>query len=174
MPDGGAEKLLKLSLDSFREEYAELSETWRHLDSKAQGTASMTGIFVGGLFAVLKLNPPSLTVWISILLVTAIGTLSLAAVLSLIASFVRQVPAAPRGDALHELVEDLLDPKNEHELEERTSTLPHDVIRMWREANAAVHTANLWKATVLAWAQRVLLLGIAVTATLMTTLLLHR
>ena len=170
MPDGSVERLLGLSLDSFREEYSELSETWRQLDGKAQATASMAGIFVGGLFAVLKLNPPALSGAERVLLTLAVAALAGAVVLSLLALFIRQVPAAPRGDTLHALVRDLLGLDDQDERHARVTKLLQDMIRMWSEANEQIHETNLWKARRLQWAQGVLLCGILLTAALVLVL----
>src|SRR6266852_3037846 len=41
-------------LDTYRKEYAELSDVWKGIDTKAQGTATIAGVFVAAAFTFAK------------------------------------------------------------------------------------------------------------------------
>jgi hypothetical protein len=51
--------LPRLALENYREEYRDLSETWRSLDTKAQGLGAIAGIFLAALFAWAREMPPT-------------------------------------------------------------------------------------------------------------------
>ncbi len=45
------EQLLASALEAYRQEYKELSESWRSLEAKAQAGVAVAGIFIAGVLA---------------------------------------------------------------------------------------------------------------------------
>jgi hypothetical protein len=78
MEDAEARKLLELAYDRAKAEYAEYSDNWKLLESKAQGTITAGGVFLAALFAIGYQHPELLTGRIQQFLSTVV-LLSLAA-----------------------------------------------------------------------------------------------
>lgn len=152
--------LLKIALEGYREEHSDLNETWRQLDTKAQGTTTIAGVFVAATFVfVRELHSLCPAVWTRVGL--AVGLLCLAAsvTLALVAMWIRQVSAAPVGEPIEKFAEDLvaLDSR------ERAECMPgfiRDQLGPWKRVNAQVQKKLLSKAGFVAWAQASLLAGI--------------
>jgi hypothetical protein len=153
-------------LDSYREENKELSETWRSLETKAQGAVAISGIFIAGAFAYIReVNLQGHRVE-KIFLGTSILSLVVSVVLSIFALRARKVAAAPIGEYLDELVQDLLQLENDGELEERLPDFVKDQIRLWRIVVKAASATNKSKARYLLAAYVFLVLAILMVALL--------
>jgi hypothetical protein len=157
-----AHRLASDALASYREEYRELSETWRHLESKAQGTVAIAGIFLAGVFAFVRALSESAGIWDKILLLAAVSLLVLSVLSAILALRVRQVAGPPVGDSLDALVKDLLGP--EGATQEDLVAFVRDQTGMWADANKDVHEHNQTKAGHLFRAQILLLIAILVVA----------
>ena len=81
---------LKDILDSLRAEYRELSETWRHIESKAQGAVTILGIFLAGVFAFIRLLPEDATPVEKWFLVAALALLAFSIVCAVLALRIRR------------------------------------------------------------------------------------
>lgn len=151
--------LSRLALESYREEYRDLSETWRSLDTKAQGLGAIAGIFLAALFAWARELPVTLgrcEHWLvvgSILLL--VGTI-LAVVLAL---RVRRVAAPPLGEETAQMVTDILRKQSADELGERLAAFYHDQITAWKDTNRDMRQHADSKASRIGFAQATVLLA---------------
>ncbi len=130
------EQLLASALEAYRQEYKELSESWRSLETKAQGGMAVAGVFIAGVLAfVREIAGAKATVaetWLLVLSTIALVATVCAALLVLA---VRRAPLPPLGAKFHELVTDLLAVGDETELEARAPLLIGDQIRLWKQVN---------------------------------------
>ena len=44
-------EVLEQIIESFKDDYNDCWETWKHLDAKANGIVAISGVFLSGLFA---------------------------------------------------------------------------------------------------------------------------
>jgi len=163
--DPGLEALTSV-VNGYREEYAELSETWRHIDGKAQVTASISGVFLAAIFAFIrdiKSVIPSELMRIGMQFTIII--LMLSVVFAVLALWIRNVSTAPLGQPLDEITKDFLSvPEKEREL--RVYDFMRDQIEPWPEINQEIHKKNISKARFVISSQVSLLVAIIITAIL--------
>lgn len=183
--------VLQVVLDAYRTGYATLADDWRNLDTKAQGTVTIAGIFLAGVFGFVKTLSERKTVVVgslkaipdlciplvnycasratveNVLLAIGVVGLFIAVLLAVLALRVRFIPA-PFGDQVDKMAKDvicLLD--TEPTRDTKTEFLNQQTVA-WREALDGIVVAYTQKATKLAWAQGALVGG----ATIVTILTL--
>jgi hypothetical protein len=165
---------LRGTLDAFKAEYSDLSDTWRHLDGKAQGTAATAGIFLAAAFAFVRSfsegqvptgSRPALVI-ANVLLVASV-------ILAVLALRIREVTAAPFGDRLEELTNDLMRIKNNEERRSRASDFIREQIEMWRRVNNEMSAENERKACLILTSQVLLLLAVLSVASITVAILLE-
>ena len=136
------ESLNKTVLDSYRDEYKELNDTWKNLEGKAQGAVAIAGIFIAGAFAYTREIGPQGIRYEKIFLGASILCLIISVGLSILALKVRTVAAPPMGEHVDNLVQDLLQVDNDAELLERIPRFVADQVASWRvvsqEANESI------------------------------------
>jgi hypothetical protein len=160
--------LLSEVLSGYRDEYKELADIWKQLDSKAQGVITVCGVFLAGVFAFARgITDPAET-WQKILLTAATILLVLSVIVALRALRVREVELPPYGDEHHSLLTDLLRDGAPIDGETADAYL-RDQIRMWAKCNKSVYDANGTKADWTQTAQNILV-GAIVCASLVTGL----
>ncbi len=118
--NGAAHRPLTDVLEAYRMEHRDLVETWRALDTKAQGAAANAGIFLAGLFAFLRdvaTHPPSAAVRFGLALATV--ALVVSVIVAILALRIRYTQGAPLGAPLEELARDQMK-LAEHERTERS------------------------------------------------------
>ena len=158
--------LLRLALEGYREEYRDLSETWRNLDGKAQGSGAIAGIFLAAVFAWVRPLAAGAGTLERVLLCASIVLLVASVVAAVLALQVRTVSAPPLGEETGKMIDDLLRPENVGELPERIPRLFQDQIRAWRATNRETADANLGKADRVRDSQVALLAAAALVAVL--------
>lgn len=158
-------KILDDSLDAFKEEYRELSETWRHIETKAQGTVSIAGIFIAAAFAFVHYLSETAPSCERLLLGLALALLGLCVLLSIAALAVREVKAAPIGETLYGMVTELVDAGEARDAES-IDNFVRDQIGLWNEVNEEVRAVNHSKARYLLCAQVALVAALVTVATL--------
>ena len=159
-----AHQLASDALTSYREEYRELSETWRHLETKAQGTVAIAGIFLAGVFAFVRTLSDNASFCDKALLLIAVLLLVLSVLFAILVLRVREVTSPPIGDSLDTLVKDLLSPGEA--TQEDLVAFVRDQTGMWADANKETHRHNQIKADHLFRAQILLLIAVVVVAVL--------
>ncbi|MGQ0761785.1 MAG: hypothetical protein ACT4OT_07195 [Acidobacteriota bacterium] len=144
MPDL-RESLQRLVLDSYRDEYKDVSETWRNLEGKAQGAVAIAGIFVAGAFAYIRdaKTPGSLE---KVSLAVSIFSLMASVLFAIWALKVRKVPAPPWGSEIGKLVQDLLAIKDDPELAKRVPLFTTDQVKLWETSTNKAKKVNQSKA----------------------------
>ena len=151
--------LLKLLVEANREEYSELSELWRHLDTKAQGVIAIAGILLAAFVAFITKGP---------IASCAERTLSIVAISFFTASIgasvyslkLRESVGPPHFGELQSTIEDFLK-RPEEERAKRMPDLIREELSAWRECNDTVRAAIEAKTKLLQWGQVLIGLSIA-------------
>lgn len=158
-PDDPRELLIRDALDGYKEEYRELSETWRSHDAKAQGTIAISGIFLAGMLAFVRTLTQTAAHTEKCLLTATAVLLTLSIICCLLVLWIRNVTSAPLGESLAALVKDLL--RGEDGIApEGLLNYCHDQAEMWNRTNQDVEIVNKKKVRHLINAQVLLLLAI--------------
>jgi len=100
--------LLRLLVESNRDEYKELSELWRHLDTKAQGVIAIAGILLAAFVAFLTKNQTALPCGQRMLFITAVVLFTVSIALSVFSLKLRESVGPPHFGGLQTIVTDLL------------------------------------------------------------------
>lgn len=161
------ESLRRAVLVAYREEYKELSDTWRGLETKAQGSIAIAGIFIAGAFAYIRDITPNSHPYEKLFLIIIVLCLVTSVVLSILALKIRTVAAPPMGEYIDQMVRDILNLNNDDELAERIVRFDNDQITTWRMVKKEAENANRLKARYLWRAQIFLMSAIATVALLM-------
>ena len=154
-------------LEFYRREFDQLSATFRDLDGKAQGAITISGFALSALLAFAvrgeifgKTVPP-------LMILIVVGALVVAAICSVLALRVRRVRAAPSGDEVRKLVDDL-GKAEESELPLRSAFFYGDIANLWVACIKSRKKENEIKGRYVWAAQVCLLLALlAVSALLM-------
>ena len=158
--------LIELALERARYEYAELAENWKQLDTKAQGTGALAGVFLAAVFAFGQQNSP-------LLAATAVKAMALALVLLLTAAILaavmclwtREAQMPPDAQTVRDQVRTFLgaDLDDEARHAEREALL-NGFLDDWVAANATLTARNAAKARWLTRAQVLLVAGAVISA----------
>jgi hypothetical protein len=126
------EEILEKVLESYADEFKELSDTWKQLDQKAQGTTAIAGIFLAAVFAWAREVPKSMTsvelailAIVTFLLVCSIGC-------ALWSMRVRTATLPPFGKVTYEMAEDCC----------KALTVPGAVSSFYRQLASSWDDAN--------------------------------
>ncbi len=152
-------------LSAYEQEHTRLVETWNSLESKAQATVAIAGIFIGGMLALAKDITPE-TGFLARIIILVPTIILLATVLcAALALTIQTVEDAPEGDNVRAFVDDLLAVDTAEELSERMPRYLGDRSKIWSATNSEHFAANEQKA---GWIQRAqwLLFAAIVTAAL--------
>jgi len=145
--------LLRLLVQFRREEYKELSELWRNVDTKAQGTIALAGILLAAFVAFITKAQAPVCLYERILSLVAVVLFTASMIASVLALRLRKSAGSPYlGGGIESAVLDLL----QVEVQDRTDRMP-DLIReelsLWEECNATESSAIDTKAALLTWGQ---------------------
>lgn len=164
-PQQTRNSLLAEALQSYRDEYKELSDTWRHIEGKAQGTVGIAGIFLAAVFAFARglagADPPLL---FRVTLIAALVLLATCIVLAVLTLLVTEVPAPPLGETMDEMVGELSGVTDDAELAQRMPRFVSDQAELWQDTNESTDGENKKKAERLKWAQGLLVAAILLVA----------
>ena len=156
--------LLRMVLETHRNEYTELSETWRTLDTKAQGLGALAGIFLAAAFAWARDLPKVASLLDRSVVIGTIVLLVLAVVGAVRALQVRAVAPSPFGSETEDMLRDILAKSKESELPERVLAFNNDQITLWKDTNKEVRRFNDDKADWISFGQYMLLSAAALVA----------
>lgn len=124
---------------TYREEYKELSDIWRSLDTKAQGTITMSGAFIALAFGFLRdSNFHGIQL---LLLIFSLVFLILCVLFSVISLLVRSVVSPPYGSVNDRAAVDILRDV-ETEDTDPLCLLYDNEIHTWRDCIADTTLAN--------------------------------
>src|SRR4030095_2260991 len=127
--------LLRLAFEAYRDEYRELSDNWRNLDTKAQGLGAIAGIFLAAVFTWSRALPATYN-WVQgLLLAGSIVLLVATVVAAVLALQVRTVSLPPLGEETAEMISDMVRGHRAEELPQLVANFYHDQMRVWKDTN---------------------------------------
>lgn len=163
------ESLRQAALDVYRDEYKELSETWKSLETKAQGTVTIAGIFIAASFTFAKdLTTTRLSFNENLILGAAIICLIISVLFSVMALKTREVDAPPSGERILEMTDHLIDLPD---LAERRVRFIYDQAKLWESVVRTTKDALYEKESFLRTAQGFLVVAVLLAATISLRLL---
>jgi multisubunit Na+/H+ antiporter MnhG subunit len=169
MPDtSAATALIELALERARYEYTELAENWKQLDTKAQGTGALSGVFLAAVFAFGQQNSPLLAiVAVKAMAIGLILLLTGAILCAVLCLWTREAQMPPDAETVRDQVKAFLgaDLDDEARLAEREALLA-GFLDDWVAANATLSARNAAKSRWLTRAQVLLVAGAAISAVL--------
>lgn len=168
MPDSAEIKreLVQFAYDRSEHEHDELSEAWKLLDTKAQATAGIAGVFVAAAFAFVRNTSLQLNISEKWLLSLALVFLAASIFSAVLAMLVRSVPMPLSGADTAKSVRDILR-QPENELAERQVNLIADTVTQWAGVNDKVAESVAIKGKRVEFSQGALV-GASVIITAMT------
>lgn len=149
-------------LGDLRTEYANVLETWKLLEGKAQTTMTVAGIFLAAVFAFAR-DLTNITPRQQVLIGTAVGLLVFAVCLGLMVLRIKTVRTPPLGTFTSSRVTDVL-AKNDSELPQYFRAFLAEQVSEWTNAIVVARRTNDDKATWLWRSQLCLVVGIIATA----------
>jgi hypothetical protein len=153
-------------LSAYQSDYKDAVEHWRSLETKAQASITMAGIFLAAGFALVRELDPTTTWWVRGLLLIGALALMVAVVFAVLALKVRVVPAPPSAETLNRIVNDFFRAPGPTNLEQETRNQLHDRIRTWQGCVRDRVQLNRSKAQNVLRAQLALLTTVTVVALL--------
>jgi len=94
-------------INAYEGEFIRLEDTWKSLETKAQGTLTVAGLFVGFVLTFTKELPPTIGVALRIFLSLLLVVLGYSLWWGISALRIRRVGAGPGGERLEAWYEDL-------------------------------------------------------------------
>jgi hypothetical protein len=165
--------LLEIALAAHQDAYKELSQGWRSVETKAQGTVGLAGIFMAAAFAFARDLPAEVNGLAVALFAVAVALLACSAAAAVWAQRVRTIPAAPTL-LVHQWVEDI----RKLPADEQAGRLPgfyEEYNDAWFKTNQKLLDLIRSRARSVMVAQVALLLaGTCVSAATIITLLTHQ
>lgn len=99
---------LKFALDHSDKEYALLSDTWKHIDTKAQATATVGGVFLAAAFSFVRNTSLALSETEQWLLCIAVGFLVASIALAVLATLVKPASGPWSSSVVAGMIRDVL------------------------------------------------------------------
>ena len=159
-------------LDSYREEYKELSDVWKSLETKAQGTVTIAGIFIAAAFTFAKdLTSGRLDHYGKLFLGGAIIFLIPTIILSVLVLRRRTIKWIPAGTDVESWADAIANVPDE-ELAENARRFIDEYSGVWKQTVESTREATDKKEALLYAAQVLLLFAIG-AATVVTLKLLN-
>jgi len=159
------QRLLQEALISYKEEYEEYSDLWHKLDSKAQATISISGIFLAAIFAFIRILSESAACTEKYFLSGSIILLSFTVLCGLGVLWIKSVPCAPYGTAIKEFFDDLLESDQEITPDD-IDAFTKDKIDLWENTNNDTYKVITTKGRILLLAHVFLVLAILLVSIL--------
>jgi hypothetical protein len=160
----------KKVLDSYRREFDFLSSSFRELENKAQGVATIAGAFLGARLALFNRSGGLIHPWAKAVLVLAVFGLLGTILLSVQALRVRQVLSCPSGDAVAGILAAIREKAND-EVSQRLVYFYGDAANLWKSCTHDRRAANAKKAN-LVWLAQLSLTGSALLVAVLTITLI--
>ena len=142
---------MEFAIGRAEHEHAELSEAWKLLDTKAQATTAIAGVFVAASFAFVRNSAFHPSFYEKILLGLTVAALVISIYFALSAMRIRQVPMPITGI---ETLQDVIAIFKKHTLPEsldnRYNGLLEDSITKWGCVNSSLSSSLICKSKSLA------------------------
>jgi hypothetical protein len=159
------EALKKAALEAYLHEYKELTETWRGLEGKAQGSITVAGIFIAASFAYVR-EISTMRPYEKWLLGIAIALLVISVIFSIIVLKLRKVPPPPLGGFVSYYVRSLIEVNKNEDFQEATQIFFNKHTTKWQSVIEQMYKTNETKAKYLWLAQLILMIAIVIVACL--------
>lgn len=159
-------ELIQFAYDRSEHEHGELSETWKHLDSKAQSTATLAGVFIAAAFAFVRNTALNLDQTEKLLLCGSVVFLVASICTAVCAMKIRPVSMPLSGFNAEKTVDDIL-AQEETELPLRLQILLKETVHQWSTVNKELNNIVKAKGQCIEWSQTFLFVA-AITVAVMT------
>ncbi len=155
--------IARLVLNYGQLEYTDVCRNWRSIESKAQGTVAIAGIFIAGTFAVLAQfgGMPS---WATSVIVGVLFALVGAVLCSLCALFVSEYDALDDTSEVLKRADQVLSADSEIQGKAEIRNFVDDLAKTFARTNAGIHRINRKKANWVLAAQTCLAIGVVAAA----------
>lgn len=143
----------RLLLNHAEMEYSELSDTWRDIERKAQGTIAIAGIFSAGIVAILKDAYPA-SFLLCLFLTLSFSCLVISTIEAILALFVSEVVCIEDSENLIYEAKSIFDSRSEEEAKETIRIFVMNRLEHWKVAIESLSAANRKKVRSLEIAQK--------------------
>jgi len=157
--------LRRLAVETYCNEFKELSDSWRSLDTKAQGLGAIAGIFLAAVFARTRDLPSSFGSCERLILAAATLLLVVAVGAAVLALWIGRTAMAPLGQTA-EFIDLILQHAKKDELNEAIENFYNDQITVWKKANGDMRKHIPTKATSITCGQGALVIAAMLVAVL--------
>lgn len=151
-PTSPYDKLPSVAVDELKYHYKDLIDSWRSIDTKAQGLAAFSGLFLTGLFTWAKEPPQWFTScdrWIlGVCTVLLLATIALA----LWALWLKKTEPPP-SEAITKMVKDILADQSEPDKDGAVVRFYSQQLGEWQAAIKDIESHLATKALVATWGQ---------------------
>lgn len=145
--------VLRELVQSYRDEYAEVSDRWKSLDAKSQGVGAFAGILLSACLALSKAAGFTLSGLEASVLIFAVVALMAAIFTAMMALRIRSIQGAPMGTNIAQMLQDMAHATHDSD-SECIRRYYGALLRNWRTANFATNQHLTAKACWVAWSQR--------------------
>ena len=151
---------LEFAIERSEHEHAELSDSWKLLDTKAQATTATAGVFVAASFAFIRNSQLHLETLERVFLALTIVALVVAIIEAIRSMRIRVVEMPPTGaETLEEIKKIFVKHTLPESLEERYCGLLNDTLEQWVTVNNQIRNELQVKATRLSSSHRSLIVA---------------
>ena len=159
------EALQKAVVETHREEYGKLTDIWKGLETKAQATVTIAGIFIAAAFAfVREFKALQLSEANKIVLIAAFSCLVLSIILSILVLTLRKVSPPPTGGEMRQIAADVLRLRSDETADQHDESIPdlyldffNEHVILWQRVIVSASKVIKWKVRCL-WAAQWLLM----------------
>ena len=160
------ERMRKAALDAYLEEYKQLKETWRSIETKAQGSIAVSGIFIAGALAFLTKQESQLRCPDKLLLFIGLACLIASVILAILVLRTLVTTVPPLGNVVGPYAMGMVSVPEEADLLLHTDAFFTDLVSRWDNIINEVSNTNEAKADTLWSAQLFLIFAIIAVAVL--------
>lgn len=136
-------EIVKFVYDSCKEEYKDIYENWKLIDTKAQGNIAISGIFAAGLFAISGRVEPSYYLKLLFTCTWVLLLLSISASIAVL--LIRKVSMPPFGSEIKDEFDEILSSGIEITEEEVDNLVIGNILELF-DSNEEHHKTVSWKA----------------------------
>lgn len=151
---------------SYQDAYKERTDNWKSLETKAQGSIAIAGIFIAGAFAYIDKSAATMTMPQQFLAIIAVASLVASVLLAVHALKIQEVLTPPYGSFVKANVDCFLSITGEAEFRERVEYFDYDMVSQWERVLNVVDEQIAKKVDCLFNAQASLVFAVVVVAIL--------
>lgn len=160
-----------IAFEAYREQYRDLSDKWKLLETKAQGTIAIAGIFVAAAGGFLRESMPAMGLIEKTLLMVAVALLFMSVVFAMCALWIRGVVSLPGGNDIRAIVELMATLSLDDDYPERLPGLMRDQSTLWERTIESLAPVVASKSRWVLRAQMILMSAILLITIVFVTLI---